>query len=308
MSASGTPEVSVIVPTYGDTAALALCLEALAHQSLGAGRYEVIIGDNNLQPIPPALQVPGVAYVHCPTGFSYAARNAALATARAPVVAFTDADCIPARDWLEAGLRALNEQPGVSLLGGRVEVFGRSRSAAANYDRMLAFQQEASVRNGRYSVTANLFTYRRIFEEVGDFDPGRRSGGDRQWCHVAQRHGHRLVYADQVVVQHPARERLGEILYKSRRVASGSYDTARERYQGQPIRLWLYLAAAFRPRVREWFWILSGRLGRPDAVRRRDRWGVMIVRALMQYTVAATMLIEHRRRYRGAPDPQTLAR
>lgn len=308
MTDADTLEVSVIVPSYGDTEALNQCLEALACQSLPGSRYEVLVGDNNPQAIPAAQQVSGVRYVHCPEGFSYAARNAALAQARAPVVAFTDADCIPASDWLESGLLALREQPDVSLVGGRVDVFGYSRSAAANYDRLLAFQQDLSVRNGRYSVTANLFTYRRIFEQVGGFDGSRRSGGDRHWCHLAQQHGHRLVYADQVVVRHPARERLGEILYKSRRVASGSYATAVERYRGQRLRLWFYLLAAFRPRMREWFWILSGRLGRIHAIRRRDRWGVMLVRAMMQYTVAVTMLLEHRRRYRGQPDPQTLAR
>src|SRR5690606_8162709 len=94
-----TPEVSVVVPTCGRPALLARCLEALARQSLPRDSYEVIVVEDRGRRGPAA------------------ARNRGWRRARAPIVAFTDDDCVPERDWLARGLEAMR---GADAVCGRI--------------------------------------------------------------------------------------------------------------------------------------------------------------------------------------------
>src|SRR5690349_21406219 len=117
------PDISVIVPVYRDWDRLAQCLSSLHSQSLPRERFEIIIVDNDDDALAPEQRPQGVVYVHEPEGYSYAARNAGLAAARAQAVAFTDADCVPDRHWLERGLAALEGPPLLDLAGGRIELY-----------------------------------------------------------------------------------------------------------------------------------------------------------------------------------------
>ncbi|WP_332815631.1 glycosyltransferase family 2 protein, partial [Ramlibacter sp.] len=72
-----------------------------------------------------------------------------------------------------------------------------------------------------FAATANLIVRRNVFEEVGPFDGARKSGGDLEWGQRLAAAGHVLRYAPQVVVHHPARGALGELVLKRRRTAGG---------------------------------------------------------------------------------------
>ena len=73
---------------------------------------------------------------------SYAARNKALSIAKGNIIAFTDSDCIPDKDWLKNGVDALKSN-NVSRIGGAVEVFaGESPNIAEVYDLIFAFPQQ----------------------------------------------------------------------------------------------------------------------------------------------------------------------
>jgi cellulose synthase/poly-beta-1,6-N-acetylglucosamine synthase-like glycosyltransferase len=116
-----------------------------------------------------------------PTPGPYAARNRGLELAKGYVIGFTDADCIPNPDWIEKGVRLLHAQPKVGLVGGKVEFFFRNSqkpSAAELFDSIRNLQQERSVRFSRFAVTANLFTFREVFDRVGGFDASLMSQAD----------------------------------------------------------------------------------------------------------------------------------
>lgn len=121
------PFVSVIIPVLDDPVRLALCLQALEDQTYAADRYEVIVVDNgSVSDLAPVV----VAFAHAqlavePRRGSYAARNMGIGLARGEVLAFTDSDCIPQPDWLEAGVARLMGAAGCGLVGGRVAIFAR---------------------------------------------------------------------------------------------------------------------------------------------------------------------------------------
>lgn len=234
------PLVSVVVPVRDDDR-LRSCLDALAAQTLPAAAVEVVVVDNGSAA--PVTVPAGVRLLTEPRRGSYAARNRGLAACRAPVVAFTDADCLPAPEWLECGLAALASGPDV--VTGPVEVFpavpGRPGGFEL-YDALTAFPQEHFVARFGFGVTANLLVRRPVFDAVGPFDPTLRSGGDAEWGERATAAGHPPAYRPEVLVRHPARRSLAELVEKTRRTTRGVEQIAARKGGAPP----LVLAAADR--------------------------------------------------------------
>jgi glycosyltransferase involved in cell wall biosynthesis len=173
------PQVSVVVPTCGRPALLARCLQALESQSLPRDQYEVIVAEDRQRDGPAT------------------ARNQGWRRARAPIVAFTDDDCIPDHDWLRRGLEA--------LAGGAHAVCGRIvmplTGAPTDYERDAQGLERAEF------VTANCFVRKFMLERVGGFDErfrlAWREDSDLHFGLLAQ--GARIVREPRAIVVHPVR-------------------------------------------------------------------------------------------------------
>lgn len=214
--------VSVIVPYYGERAALEKCLQALARQTLDSERFEVIVVNNR----PDRKLVLGrligareVTVVEERQAGSYAARNRGVAHAAGDWLAFTDADCVPDERWLEAALRhATREHP----LGGHIRLVGGTPpSLAERYDTAFGLNQKSYVERSGFAATANLLVSRATFDAVGPFDARLRSAGDWEWCVRAARLGHRVTYCPEAIVDHPTRTRWRDVVRKALRVQGG---------------------------------------------------------------------------------------
>ena len=212
--------VSVIVPVYKDWHKAEQCIDALSLQTYPRGRYEIIVVDND-EDTPRHQQRHDCIVIHEPKPGSYAARNAALQIAKGDILAFTDADCLPDKHWLENGVSCLSSRQ-VDRVAGHVEIFFQEPkySPANTYEKAFAFDQKGYAANG-HSVTANLITYRYVFEKVGCFNQGMMSGGDFEWNSRATAQGFSLSYCEDCVVYHPARASMEEIKQKALRVAGG---------------------------------------------------------------------------------------
>ena len=257
--------VSVIVPVYRDGALLSGLLEALAAQ-VGQGpqagqagqppAFELIVVDNDpdndlhgdshgpglLPPLPP---LPFAARVlPCATPGSYAARNAGAAVARGAHLAFTDADCRPAPDWLAAMATALKAHPGAILAGPVVLDPGPAPTPWAIFDTVRGIPQAAFVRRG-YGATANLALARGLFARLGGFDAARLSGGDAEFCRRAGRAGVPMRYVAAAAVHHPARASRAALETKARRIKGGQVAS------GPPLRRLLWTLRSLVPPVRE---------------------------------------------------------
>ncbi len=217
------PEVSVIVPTYRDGDALAACLAALARQTYPSERFEVLVVDNAATPGPARAARPGVRWLHEAQPGSYAARNRAIAEARGTLLAFTDADCVPEPDWVEAAVDAFAAEPTTARLAGHVELTVSGRvGAAALHERAFGFRQDRLAQRGT-AATANMWARRAVFDAIGPFDATLRSGGDVAWGWAAQEAGFAIRYASEVRVTHPSRECVRDLAAKARRVYGGEF-------------------------------------------------------------------------------------
>lgn len=190
-------------------------------QTYPAASFEVIVVNNDPNDIGPDLALPHnyQMLVEARPG-SYAARNRALSHARGEIVAFTDSDCIPNPDWIERAVAQMLH--GAQRIAGHVELFFASKrlTPAEIYEKAVAFNQKRTALTGG-AVTANMFTWRRSFDQVGLFNESLLSGGDNEWGWRAHSQGIPVVYAPEVIVKHPARSQLNTLLAKRRRVVAG---------------------------------------------------------------------------------------
>jgi len=214
--------VSIIIPTYNDWKRLAVCINALSNQTFLSDRFEIIVVNNNSHDtIPSYLILPANAKIIAErTPGSYAARNAGLRIAGGEIIGFTDSDCIPDKDWIKNAVEYLSKNKNCSRIAGKIEIFFKSKTPnkAELYDKIFAFNQKGYVKDSGTSVTANLFTYKQVFENIGYFDEGLMSGGDFLWGIKAHKNGYKIDYVDNVTVNHSARENLKELIKKERRV------------------------------------------------------------------------------------------
>ena len=223
------PFVSVIIPVYNDRERLIKCLEALENQTYLHNLYEVIVVDNASDDDIGATVTPfnqAIVLEEKRRG-SYAARNRGILNAKGEVIAFTDSDCIPANDWIEKGVNNLLNTSNCGIVGGKIEIFFQEPerpTAVELYDSIMAFPQSNYVKNNKFSVSANLFTFKQVLDEVGNFNAELKSGGDYEWGQRVFKAGYEVIYAENTKVGHPARYSFEELNKKMIRVIGGKYD------------------------------------------------------------------------------------
>ena len=252
--AAPPPEVSVVVPHYADPAGLGRCLDALERQTLGRDRFEVIVADN-ASPDRAAVEaaIAGRArLVVVPERGAGPARNGGAAAARAPVLAFTDSDCVPCPDWLREGLAALDRH---DVVGGRVSVLVDEPSRPTPteaFEAVFAFDFESYITRKGFTGSGNMFVPRAVFEAVGGFRSAVSE--DVDWSHRARGLGYTLGYAPLAEVGHPARRAWRELELKWRRTSRETFLLTTPRRAGRLrwlLRTWALPASALAhtPRV-----------------------------------------------------------
>lgn len=232
------PKVTVIVPVYEDLERLRTCVTRLASQDY-PGAIEVIVVDNNSHTdLSPALPTGDDRFrlIRETKKGSYAARNAGLKLITGDIVAFTDADCLPHGDWISSAVAILEDASPPDAVGGAINLVYRAgpdpTTGPELYESIHGFDQRQFVETFHFAATANLITTRRMLEIVGPFNDELQSGGDDDWGRRLRQAGGRLVYSDEVIVDHPSRPTWSELTTKSVRVARGMAGLA----HGQSLR------------------------------------------------------------------------
>jgi glycosyltransferase involved in cell wall biosynthesis len=201
-------KVSVVVPAHHRPMGLAATLAGLRNQTLPASAFEVIVVDDGsvdsgIEAVLRAERERGelaLTVIHHEVAHGPgAARNSGWRAAAAPLVAFTDDDCVPDPRWLEAGLRVAGTE--LDTL-----VQGRTEPDPAAVDPAALFSRTVVVRSlGPQFETCNIFYPRALLERLGGFDEtfGLVPGGedtDLAWRALEQGGG--AAFAPDAVVFH----------------------------------------------------------------------------------------------------------
>lgn len=243
-------ELSVILPTRARPESLAATLDSIAKGSLEAGRFEVVVIDNDpagsAGPVVGAFhgRLPNLAYQVVPAPGLHAARHAGLVAAQADKLVFADDDIVAEPTWLEA-IGAAFADPGVWLVtGSNLPLFeaeppvwlqrlwaqprreGRCIEALSLHDLGTAARDVPPP----YVFGCNFAVRREVVIAAGGFNPDglpadqwlrRGDGESRVSAHVAQRGGRARFEPGASVRHRVTRERMTAAYFDRRHHQEG---------------------------------------------------------------------------------------
>ncbi|WP_411963442.1 glycosyltransferase [Haloferax sp. YSMS24] len=227
-SDDAAPLVSVVTPVYNAPEGIQTTLDCLVDQTLSPDQYEILVVDNNSTDDTASVikqyesEYENVHYLfEDEYQSSYAARNRAICEARAPLLAFIDADMSVDSDWLEMGIDAMDDD--VSYMAFDVDLYstGENETLAEKYDRLTGFPIEQYVDEMNFGGAGCIFVRRAVFDDVGLFDPRFVSGGDFEFGNRVADAGYEQQFTDTIVGRHEVRATFQSQVKKDIRVGRG---------------------------------------------------------------------------------------
>lgn len=192
---------SIIIPAHNASETLAACLEACLAQDC-TEREIIVVDDGSMDDTGGIAKQYRVKCVSQPQQGPAAARNHGASLAHGAYLVFTDADCVPRKDWLTRLLAKLDD--GVVGVGGTY--------AIANPESRLArlIQTEIQTRHARFGEKVdflgsfNVLYVKSAFDRVGGFDESFRqaSAEDNDLAYRLAAVGGELRFAPGAIVAH----------------------------------------------------------------------------------------------------------
>jgi glycosyltransferase involved in cell wall biosynthesis len=203
------PIFSIVIPTYNRPKQLAACLQACGRLDYPHDRFEIIIVDDGS---PDPIEVhkkdgSNLPRITCLRQFNAgpgSARNMGAQHARGDILAFTDDDCAPTKQWLRELAQSFKNAP-TGLVGGQT-VNGLVDNIFSIVSQMIideAYAYFLGRDSGlRFFASNNMAVSSKLFQESGGFDSSFRTSEDRDFCARWIRQGHPLVYTTRAIVHH----------------------------------------------------------------------------------------------------------
>ncbi len=210
-------KISVIIATYNRCVKLRALLQTLAECSLKGNECEVLIVDNNstdtTKDVATEFQAPlrpHFRYLFEKRRGKSNALNCGIKAARGEILAFTDDDCLPSRNWLHSIVKEFEEDPNLAVLGGRVELYDKNdiaHSLSLSNHRSQITHGMQIIKNAPI-IGANMAFRKCVLDRIGGFDPllgpGARCGiaEDVEILYRCHKSGFKIVYSPEVMVLH----------------------------------------------------------------------------------------------------------
>lgn len=168
------PSISVVVPFFNSERHIGACIESLQNQKGLDDPYELIFVNNRSTDASAEIvsRSAGVVLVEEDVPGAYASRNTGVRQAKAPIIAFTDADCEVDSDWLQS-IRDAMRDPSLAVLVGHfrypvdasplLKLLGVYENAKADY----VFNHCSP--DYHFAYANNMAVRAEVFAQVGQF-------------------------------------------------------------------------------------------------------------------------------------------
>jgi glycosyltransferase involved in cell wall biosynthesis len=223
--------ISVVIPSYNSEDTIRTCLRSLQDQFLTSD-FETIVVDssNDRTPEVVASGFPAVKLVHLDKRTDPGtARNIGIQKARGNLIAFIDADCVAAPDWLQRIAEA--HESTYDIVGGIVMNSPKSGNPIGRAGYMAEFRDFLPGR-GRQEVThiptCNISYKRRIFREFGMYHGEYYPQEDLIFNYKMWKHGEKILSDPSIQVWHQHRTRLGDFLCHQHSIGRATARVLRE--------------------------------------------------------------------------------
>ena len=215
----------MVVPFFESERTIARCIDSLQAQRDVEGRTEILFVDNGSTDASAAIvaRAPGIELLTQSKPGAYAARNTGIRTARAPVIAFTDPDCVVEPGWLRSILEGMREPENAILLGHCGYPPDSSpvlRLLGAYENAKIEYVLDRCPSPHHFAYANNMAVRASVFQELGLFEEWPRAA-DSELVHrlARQRPDLRVSYRPTMKVTHlefvRSRKRLGRLrLYR----------------------------------------------------------------------------------------------
>jgi len=187
-------ELSVIIPAKNEEKYFSKCLEYLdrARQSWG-GKAELILVDNGSTDSTKLIaEGYGCRIIEQPNGTISKLRNLGAKTAMGDILAFLDADCLVASNWISCCIQNF-ANPNIAIVGTRaIPDFKTASWVEKAWFKLVPGSERPDFVN--WLGTSNLFIRKDVFFVVGGFDEKLETGEDVNLCYkIARKH---LIYLE----------------------------------------------------------------------------------------------------------------
>ncbi len=197
--------LSVIVPAYNAQGTIGKTLKALTEQDF-SGSFEIIVVDDGStdQTAEIIRTFPKVQYIYQPNAGPGTARNHGAKVSQGQVLAFTDSDCIPHKDWLTRLMEGfISDDVGV-VMGSYGIVNKESLLAFCVYKEIIFRHNKFLSDFPKVFGGYNFCIKKIVFEQVGGFNTSYRnaSGEDNDLSYKIISSNWRIYFERKALVDH----------------------------------------------------------------------------------------------------------
>lgn len=205
------PTFSLIIPTYERPAQLIKCLESITRLDYSKDEFEVIVVDDGSKNPPEQIvdsfsdRLNIMLFTQNNAGPA-GARNTGAEKANGEFLAFTDDDCEPDKDWLNAFQKEFKRDPDIFLGGYTINSLTDNIYSAASQELInyLYSYYNTDRKNATFFASNNIAVRADLFKKIGGFDVTtlRATAEDREICDRWVYKGYKMTFTTDAVVYH----------------------------------------------------------------------------------------------------------
>jgi GT2 family glycosyltransferase len=214
--------VSIIIPTFNGAFRIGNCLNALLSQTAGRDAEILVVNDGSTDDTSDVIaHYPGVRLVTQTNAGPAAARNRGALEAAGAILLFTDDDCVPEPEWLDAMLEPFKDQ---DVVGAKGTYRTRQRRIAARFVQ-IEYEDKYRLMAGLPSIdfidTYSAAFLRDRFLEMSGYDTSFpvACAEDIELSYRMSARGWKMVFAPAAIIYHTHPETLSLYLKKKYKFA-----------------------------------------------------------------------------------------